>query len=314
MQLDKQSGFNVRALLVFAHDIAASGLAWLGAFWLRFNLEASTRWLPTMADTLVCVVPVQAAIFLVLGLYRGIWRYASLPDLKRIVAVGLARSGVPLALVMLRLTADVPRSVFLLDPILLAGFMCGSRLAYRAWKEYRRYGTAAKVGEPVLVLGAGDAAFNLVKELARSQEWRVLGLLDDDRSKKGRVIHNAKVIGTLTDAPRLAKSLGIKRAIVAMPSASASARRSAIEICTSARLRVLTVPAFDDLVSGRVTISQVRKVEVEDLLGREPVQLDEKGLREALSGQVVMITGAGARSAPSCAVRSRDSNQSTGFL
>ncbi len=247
-----------------------------------------------MVRTLIWVLPIKAFVFLVLGLYRGIWRYASLPDLKRILlAVGMAALGVPLALVLVKAVGDVPRSVFLLDPILLAVFMCGSRLTYRAWKEYRRYGTASKIGEPVLVLGAGDAAFNLVKELARSQEWRVLGLLDDNLSKKGRVIHNARVVGSLTDAPRLARSLGIKRAIIAMPSASASARRRAIEICTAARLSVLTVPAFDDLVSGRVTISQVRKVEVEDLLGREPVQLDEKGLREALSGQVVMITGAG---------------------
>jgi FlaA1/EpsC-like NDP-sugar epimerase len=292
--LDKQTTFNVRALLVFAHDVVASGLAWGAAFWLRFNLEASIAWLPSMMKTLVWVVPVQAAIFLLLGLYRGIWRYASLPDLKRIlVAVGLAALSVPLALVMHRLTADVPRSVFLLAPILLAGLMCGSRLAYRAWKEHRRYGTAAKSGEPVLVLGAGDAAFNLVKELARSQEWRVLGLLDDNRAKMNRVIHNAKVIGTLADAPRLARLLGVNRAIIAMPSASAAARRKAIDICTTARLSMLTVPAFDDLVSGRVTISQVRKVEVEDLLGREPITLDEKGLREILSKQVVMITGAG---------------------
>jgi FlaA1/EpsC-like NDP-sugar epimerase len=282
--------------MAFAHDVVAAGCAWVLAFWLRFNLQldGSERWVPAALETVVWVVPLKAALFLALGLYRGIWRYASLPDLKRILlAVGLAALSVPLLLIMVRSSGSVPRSVYLLDPVLLAGLMSGSRLLYRAWKEYRSYGTAAGQGEPVLVLGAGDAAFNLVKELSRSQEWRVVGLLDDDPGKTGRFLHATKVIGRLTDAPALAKNLNVRRAIIAMPSATLAVRRRAIEICANAGLRAFTVPAFDDLVGGRIALSQIRSAEVEDLLGRQPVALDTLGLKDMLSSRVVLVTGAG---------------------
>jgi FlaA1/EpsC-like NDP-sugar epimerase len=284
---------NARALLAFGHDIAATCAAWSVAFWLRFNLEVPQPWLTTMVHALLWVVPIKAFVFLWLGLYRGIWRYASLPDLKRILlAVWIGALAIPMVVVMFRISS-IPRSVLILDPILLAALMCGSRLSYRAWKEHRLYGSWIAKGEPVIVLGAGDAAFNLVKELARSQEWRVVGLLDDDPAKLGRVLQGVRVSGNISQVGQVAGELGVKRAIIAMPSATASQRRRAIELCAKADLSVLTVPAFEDLISGKVTISQVRKVEVEDLLGREPITLDDAGLRGILREKVVMVTGAG---------------------
>jgi FlaA1/EpsC-like NDP-sugar epimerase len=284
---------NARALLALAHDIAAVCAAWSVAFWLRFNLEMPQPWLSTMGQALFWVVPIKAVAFWQLGLYRGIWRYASLSDLKRIlIAVGIGALAIPMFVVMFRVTG-IPRSVLILDPILLAALMCGSRLAYRSWKEHRLYGSWIAKGEPVIVLGAGDAAFNLVKELARSQEWKVVGLLDDDPKKLGRVLQDVRVTGNVSQVGQVASELGVKRAIIAMPSATASQRRRALEQCAKANLSVLTVPAFEDLISGRVTISQVRKVEVEDLLGREPITLDDAGLRGLLRAKVVMVTGAG---------------------
>ena len=290
----KRSPLGMRTALAFSHDVVAVALAWLLAFWFRFNLDFPILYVHAMLVSLPVIVGVQSLIFLAFGLYRGIWRYASLPDLKRIAAaVAVAATASPTLLWLTRMNEGVPRSVLLMDPLLLVLIMGGSRLAYRAWKEHRVHGLIASQGEPVLILGAGDAAVNLLKESTRSQEWRPVGLLDDSADKQGRLLQGIKVLGGLDALPHWAAQLGVKRAIIAMPSASHQVRRRAVEICTAAGMAVLTVPAFEDLMSGRVTVSQIRKVEVEDLLGREPVVLDSAGLHELLNGRTVMVTGAG---------------------
>ncbi|HSD61412.1 MAG TPA: nucleoside-diphosphate sugar epimerase/dehydratase [Burkholderiales bacterium] len=284
----------LRRLLAISHDVTAAALAWLFAFLLRFNFDIPPEYEQLLAATLAWTVPVQAAVFLAFGLYRGIWRYASLPDLQRIaLAVLVAVMAAAIAAQMAGEPLSVPRSVLVLDPILLLLMMGGSRLAYRAWKEHRLYGSLQGRGQPVLVLGAGDAAVNLVKDLARSTEWRVVGLLDDDPMKLGRVLQGVKVVGRIEELAPVAKRMSVGQCIIAMPSASHSERRRAMELCTAAGVKALTVPAFDDLMSGRVTVSALRRVELDDLLGRDPVQLDDRGLHALLGGRTVMVTGAG---------------------
>jgi FlaA1/EpsC-like NDP-sugar epimerase len=284
--------FNWRAWLAFGHDVAACAAAWLCAYWLRFTPELPDHYIEQALNTLPWVIPAHAALFWGFGLYRGMWRYASLPDLRRIlVAVGVAAVAVPTLMFMLQIA--VPRSVLIITPILLMLVMGGSRLAYRAWKERRVAGLLAGEREPVLVLGAEEAAVNLIKDLARSPQWRVVGVLDDDSAKIGRQLHGVNVLGRFNEIPRWKRRLSVAQAIIAMPEATHTARRRVVEFCNHSGLKVLTVPSFDDLVSGRVTVSQVRHVELDDLLGRDPVTLDAAGLRGWLAGRVVMVTGAG---------------------
>ncbi|MFA7243413.1 MAG: nucleoside-diphosphate sugar epimerase/dehydratase [Sulfuricellaceae bacterium] len=284
---------NSRTLLAFAHDITASAVAWFAAYWLRFNLDIPTPYWLHLWHSLVWVVPTQALIFWGFGLYRGIWRYASLPDLKRILLAVIAATLItPLLLYMLRLE-ETPRAVLLFNPILLAVMMGGSRLAYRAWKEHRLYGLLQRRGEPVLVMGAGDTAANLVRELLHSNTWHIVGLLDDDTQKQDRQLHGLKVLGPLSELPVWAGKTGATHAIIAMPRVHSSVRRRATDLCRLAGVAVLTVPAFEDLVSGRVTVSQIRKVEVDDLLGRDKVVLDSHGLHDMINGKTVMVSGAG---------------------
>jgi FlaA1/EpsC-like NDP-sugar epimerase len=281
-----------KTALAFAHDLAACAAAWLAAFWLRFNLEIPEFYAGVALRSLAWVVPVHAALFLAFGLYRGVWRYASLPDLERILAaVGTGALAVPALLFMLRI--PVPRSVLIMSPVFLLVLMGGSRLAYRAWKERMLAALVPERREPVLVVGSGDAAVNLIKEMARSREWRVVGALAEEPDLAGRELHGVKVLGPVAEAGRLSERLGVAHAIIAMPEASHEARRRAVEACAGAKLKVLTVPSYDDLVSGRVTVSQVRHVELDDLLGRDPVALDTEGLRGWLAGRVAMVTGAG---------------------
>jgi FlaA1/EpsC-like NDP-sugar epimerase len=282
---------NPRTLMAAAHDWAAAALAWIAAFALRFNFEIPDEYAGMMWHNLPWVVAAQAAVFWYFGLYRGIWRYASLPDMKRIaMAVAVAAAAVTAVLFMLRI--GVPRSVLVLDPLLLAMVMAGSRLAYRMRKE-QRGAVLANQREPVMVLGAGEAGANLIAELALSREWRVVGMLDDDRLKRGREIHGVKILGALDELPHWRDVLMVNKAIIAMPSASHQVRRRAVDLCTAAKVHAMTVPSFDDLVSGKVTVSQVRHVELDDLLGRDPVVLDTAGLSEWIANRTIMVTGAG---------------------
>jgi FlaA1/EpsC-like NDP-sugar epimerase len=281
-----------RALLAVLHDLFAVAVAWLVAFWLRFNLEIPEAFREQAWASVLWVVPIYGAVFYVAGLYRGVWRYASLPDLQRIIlAVGAAALAVPAMLFMLQLA--VPRSVLVMSPVLLVVLMGGSRLAYRGWKE-QRLGLALAAGlEPVVVLGAAEAAASLVKDLARSPQWQVIGIFDDNQKLHRRQIHGARVYGAISDLPLIQQQLKAKRAIIAMPEADHGARRRAVAAAQAAGLKVMTVPSFDDLVSGRVTVSQIRNVELDDLLGRDPVELDTTGLQEWLGRRVVLVSGAG---------------------
>src|SRR5262249_55539666 len=150
-------------------------------FWLRLNPDIPQPYLTMMLDTLVWVVPMQGIIFWVSGLYRGIWRYASTPDLKRLlVAVGFAALTVSASSLMLRIA--VPCSVLICDRVLLLMIMGGSRFAYRMWKEQTFSALAAAEREPVVVVGAEEAAVTLIKDLARSAQWRVAAVFDDDKA------------------------------------------------------------------------------------------------------------------------------------
>ncbi|AAZ97824.1 putative epimerase/dehydratase polysaccharide-related biosynthesis protein [Thiobacillus denitrificans ATCC 25259] len=287
--------FNSRTLVIIVYDILVAAFAWLGAYWLRFNLDVPPEFETAALATLIWVVPLQAVVFWRFGLYRGIWRFASLPDLKRIVlAAGLAALLIPVALVLFRVHAIVPRSVLILDPLLLVMVMGGSRLAYRAWKEHRLASVLRPDSKPVLVAGAGSAADFLLRELARNPAgFHVVGLLDDSREKQGRLVQGVPVLGVLDDAAVVAKRLGVDDVVLALPSAAHEIRKRITEACTGAGLNVMTVPSLEDLVGGRVSVSSLRRIELDDLLGRDPVQLDDSGLHGLLTGQVVMVTGAG---------------------
>ena len=284
--------FNIRTLLAIAHDLTAVAVAWLLAFWLRFNLELPEFYSDQAWQSARWVVPLYALFFLISGLYRGIWRFASLPDLQRIIiAISSGALAVTAALFMLQIA--VPRSVLVMSPLLLVMIMGGSRLAYRGWKERRLGALIPADSEPVIVLGATEAAAGLIKDLARSPQWRVVGVFDDDRTHHRHQIHGATVYGAISDVPAFQRRLNARHAIIAMPEAAHGERRRAVEIARAAGLQVLTVPSFDDLMTGRVTVSQIRNVELDDLLGRDPVTLDTAGLREWLGARTVLVSGAG---------------------
>ncbi|MBP7444358.1 MAG: polysaccharide biosynthesis protein [Zoogloea sp.] len=251
--------------------------------------------MPACLVGLGVAVIVQGGILRAFGLYRGVWVFASLPDLLRITrAVVVAAVVTPLVVVVaVRYNPGVPRLVLLLQPLLLAIYAGGTRALYRTWKEFHLYGALRALGQPVIVLGGGDAAVSLVRELSRSAEWRVVGLLDDSSARQGREVYGCKVIGRIADLERLAQELKVRHAIIAMPGERHQVRRSVASACVRAGVKAMIVPALDDVMTGRVKFSEVRQVDVEDLLGRDPVRIDDVEVREYLRGKAVMVTGAG---------------------
>jgi FlaA1/EpsC-like NDP-sugar epimerase len=289
-----KSKHSIRTTLAVLHDGIAAALAWSFAYLLRFNFELPPNFAAELHKTIFLVVLLQMIIFWRFNLYRGIWRYASTTDLRKIfLAVMLSAAAIPLMFLMLRLDLVIPRSVLVINPLLLILMMGGSRFLYRLWKEQGLYSNFKLHGEPVLVLGAGDAAASLAKDLTKSSSWRLVGFLDDDIDKHGRMMSGVLVLGDLDSLPKWAEQLGVSQAIIAMPSSSHKQRKRAIEMCNAAQLKALTVPSFDDLMSGKVSVSQLRAIELDDLLGRDPVELDNTGLHDLLKGKVVMVTGAG---------------------
>jgi FlaA1/EpsC-like NDP-sugar epimerase len=285
----------VRKLLIFAHDVVAAGLAWVAAFYLRFNFDPPDEYFELMWELLPWVLAVHAALFWILRLYRGLWRYASLPDLQRIaMSAGVAALAVPAMFTYMRIGLPVPRTVYVLTPLLLALAMGGDRLAYRAWRERRLMPILARPqATPVLVLGAGTAGAGLIRELASSPQWRVVGMLDDDAGKQGAAVGGVKIYGRIERVAETAARLGVSQAVIAMPSATHQQRQRALDLCARAELQVMTVPALSDIVSGRVSVSALRAVELDDLLGRDPVELDDAALHTFLGGKTVLVTGAG---------------------
>jgi len=290
----KSIQFDARALGAALHDSAALCIALFGA---RFLIDVGgvdaddTRVLTTAC---AIAVPIQIAVNVLFGVYQGTWRYTSLPDIQRIVSAVLCGTvATSMALYTFGLDQRFGFREYLLYPLILIAVMSTSRMAFRSFKEWALYGRGGEQGTPVIVMGAGDAAVGLVKELSRSHEWRVVGFLDDDEKKQGRLLHGVRVLGPLDDLPRFAQRLKLRHAIIAMPSVAYQVRRRVVEICKRARVAVMTVPTLNNLVGPKNSTQRIRKVAVEDLMKREPVTLDDAGLHSLLTGQVVMVTGAG---------------------
>jgi len=278
----------------FAHDLLMVPAAWLGAFWLRFNFETVPPEFWRQALQMLPVVWVaQGATFWFFGLYRGIWRFASVPDLIRIikaVAIGVAIAGA--AIFGITRLEGVPRSVFLLDAVLLVGLLAGPRLLYRWLKDRHLYVTE---GKRAIIVGAGRAGEMLVRDMLRdaTSPYRPVVVVDDSPTKQGRELHGLPVRGPCDSIPAFAEEYDAELVLIAVPSAGSREIRRIVEICERAGLAVRTLPPFQDLVSGKVGVNELRNVTIDDLLGREKVTLDWEAINNGLSGKSILVTGGG---------------------
>lgn len=286
--------FSFRSALALFHDITVAIFAWYGAFLLRFNFDIPIEQTALIKKTILLVILLEGITSIYFGLYRGTWRFASLTDLKRILLSAFTSSVIlVLMLLVMNTQPNVPRSILILNPILLILMMSSSRIIYRVIKEYQIYSLNLNEGQPVLIIGAGAPAISLIKDLSNSRNWQVIGMLDNDKSMHGREILGFKVFGSINMLSKVHERFKFRHAIIALPEASHKEKRSIIDLANKLSLEILTIPAIDDLMSGRLNVSQIRRVDVEDLLGREAVELDNSGLVNLITDKIIMITGAG---------------------
>ncbi|MCG6966801.1 MAG: polysaccharide biosynthesis protein [Chromatiaceae bacterium] len=281
-------------IAAFLHDLLMIPVAWLGAYWLHFDLGVFPA--AAMREALlalVLVLPLQALANWHFGLYRGVWRFASLPDLVRIgKAVGAGVLGSTLVLYATGLLFDMPRSLMVLYSLVLLGCLTLPRFFYRWSKDHRLHFRSA---QRVLIVNAGKAGDMLVRDMLRDprQAYRPVAFVDDDRTKHGKEIQGVRVVGPVAAMPRVVQKLAIDLIMLAVPSADAKQMRRLVALAERCGVPFRTIPHLEDLMSGQIGVNELRKVRIEDLLGREPVNLDWPRIREGLTGKVIMITGAG---------------------
>ena len=283
---------NIRIILAFIHDLLAVALAWLLAHALRANIDLYHPYDAQSLSVALWLMPLYGAYFIRSGLYRGIWRFASLPDLQRIViSVLLGGLSVPALLFMLQVNA--PRFVLILSPFILLLIMGGNRLAFRVWKARARRLATQGALQPVVILGATESASQLIKDMARSDKWEVVAIFDDNPKHYGQQLQGVEIEGPIETLVKRQAQLKAVHAVIAMPEAEARVRRRVMDQAREAGLSVMTVPSIEDLISGRVAVSRIRHIELDDLLGRDPIQLDSQGLQQWLGARTILVTGAG---------------------
>lgn len=271
-------------------DLGLTIFAWWLAFWLRFNFEVPDEYLGMMAQTLFVPVSCFALSLLLWGVYRHIWRYTSVAELTRLV-YGVVFAGLLTAALVLMLRVDsFPRSVLLLHPLLVLLLLGAVRAAARMLFTHRSNSGLPKGGKPLLVVGSVQDAAGVLPTLRGARSWLLVGIVSPLPAERGRSLQGLRVLGTLDDLPRIARRSQASAALV-VAAPGTDARRQALMGASEVGLPLLTMPRADEWL--RTEVGQLRRVELDDLLGRAPVALDEKGLSDLFAGQTVLVTGAG---------------------
>ncbi|MCK4838728.1 MAG: polysaccharide biosynthesis protein, partial [Desulfobulbaceae bacterium] len=278
----------------FLHDLMWVPVTLFVAYWFRFNLQEIPA---DYLDGFFRLVPpsllIYAVVFRFFGLYRGIWRFASLPDLIRIVkAVALGALLVTLSATIFFRLHGIPRSVLLLSPLFLIIGLIGTRLCYR-WLKDHKLQLQKKAGLRTLIIGAGQAAELLLRDLLHKQEFQPIALVDDDPKKCNREIHGVRVYGGLDQIADVVRLFDIELVLLAIPSANPDTLRGLVTECSRIGVKCKTLPSLAELSGDTVQANLLRPVTLEDLLGRDAVDLDYQAISNCIEGKAVLVTGAG---------------------
>jgi FlaA1/EpsC-like NDP-sugar epimerase len=286
--------FLTKRKAVICHDILMALFAWLLSWWLRFNLDFPFQNWELSLYTVPFVLAVQGLVYHRFKLYRGIWRFASIPDLWNILRACIVGSiCIALVLFMSIRLEGIPRSILVLYPILLMFFLGGPRLTYRMWKDHSLDLKTKKQGKRVLIVGSGSAGDMLIRDILREGNFQPIGFIDDNPRLIGSEIHGIPVIGETEEISSICKQRDIDLIIIAIPSATNSEMQRIINYCEETSCALRTLPSLQDMVSGKVTVNELREVMIEDLLGREKVKLDWGFLQEGVTGKKIFVTGGG---------------------
>jgi FlaA1/EpsC-like NDP-sugar epimerase len=283
-----------------AVDAVLIAAAWILAFYVRFDGDTGPVYYQRYLewDVIALVVGVMLPVFVAFGFYNRWWRYVSTRDMWGAVR-GVVVAVVAAFLVFTLLDfhpASVPRGIWAIDTLLLLAFVMGSRFLARTLIERPSVGTIVARGKEVIIVGAGDAAQLILREMLKSPSlgYTPIGLIDDDPRKKNLRLHGVRVLGTTRELRHLLRDRRPDELLIAIPSAAGEVRERIVEIARAEKVPVKTLPGLPELIAGDFNLAgQIRPVEVEDLLGREPVEVDIDSIAGYVTGEVVLVTGAG---------------------
>jgi len=282
-----------RALLVCL-DVVIIVLCYFLAFTFRFEMELTRVHMVIILNTLPIIIFFRIVFFWFFGLYKGIWKFASTTELISIFkAVSTSSVFIILFLYFLNRVSGYPRSIFFIDWFLMIVFVGGSRFSIRLVREIissRRSG-----GIRVLIVGAGAAGEFIAREIMKNKSpyYNLVGFIDDNPAKKGLEIHGKKVLGNKEDIPDLVKKHNVAEVIICIPSATNTQIRAIVNQCLKSSASFKTIPPLAEIINGKAQIRQIRRVEMEDLLGRDALDIDMNQLREKFSAKRVLVTGGG---------------------
>jgi len=276
------------------HDLIMIALAWTLAYYIRFDFSLAGTSFNVFITCLAVAVPVQAATGMWFGLYRGLWRFASVPDLWNIIrAVTIGVFITFFLLFLYNRLEGIPRSSLGLYPFFLTFLLGTPRLIYRMWKDHSLRVNLQGKQRRVLIIGAGNSGETLIREMLRDGAFRPVGLLDDAPHLQGVNLHGVQVLGPVRELEKFVALYEVDLVVIAIPSANSRQMQEIVEACERVNLPFWTLPPIQQIVEGQITLQELRKVSIDDLLGREPVKLNWDEIKSGLSNKRVLITGAG---------------------
>jgi FlaA1/EpsC-like NDP-sugar epimerase len=292
------TGIGRHRLLQLLADAAIVAVSWVLAFEIRFDHGLPVYYDTLLRRTILIVVAIKLVVFIMFGFHRRWWRYVSVRDMwsaARGVVVASLVADVTVYFVSPVHGLRLPRSIAAMDLLITLALVAGARLLTRTVMERPRFGVVAR-GKEVIVVGAGDAGRLVVQEMQRSRliSYTPIGFVDDDPRKRNTRILGVRVLGTMEDLPRIVREYTPDEVLIAIPSASGETRRRVVEAAQAFDVQVKTLPGLYELISGDVNLArQFRPVQVEDVLGREQVEVDFAQVASYLQGHTVLVTGAG---------------------
>ena len=294
----KDNQLTIKVLFLIALDICSITAAHILALLMRFDFKISkveAGYLDTMWDMLPFDIIIALAIFTIFRLYSSLWGFAGVTELENVFGAGVA-AGIGQIVCFNLADERYPRSCYLAYAIFLILLVASTRFAYRIFRRVKRRRTLSReTTNNVMIVGAGAAGAALIREMMSSEHLRkkVCCVIDDASEKNGMFIHGIKVVGNRHDILSMVKKYNIEEIDIAMPSAPKKITKELVELCQKTGCEVKILPGIYQFVNGDVRVSNLRKVEVEDLLGRDPIDVNIQSIMDYVTDKVVMVTGGG---------------------
>lgn len=288
----------MRALVVMIVDVVAISVAYFAALWLRYDMHFGAipiEYINGYIQVMPIITAISVVIFFLMQLYHSIWVYVSLNEMVRVVASYLILAVINIIFIYVNLF-DMPRSFYVIGTVFSMIATIGIRFAYRFLRQFYNR-TFSKHGnvKNVMIIGGGQAGRTLINEIKTSRHLtdRVCCIIDDNPSKGGRLLEGVKIVGTREDIPEAAKKYKIDKIIYAIPDSSGQTKKEILNICSQTGCEVQMIPGIYQLVNGEVSVSKLRKVDIQDLLGRDPINVNLDEIRGYIKDKVIMVTGGG---------------------